>query len=166
MGINGIEKIDIEGGKLTFDQRIELGKIISSGCGQVQALRDVMRCLHDVEVDFGSETQLREYVAYFEEVVSGIAFWIEREKLLKYEPTPEEVQAGINQMSKNIGELGTILAIAQAYSKDPDEILKWEYGKVFGIMYADFEKAKFQRKLNAVYERKNRRGKWRKEAKR
>jgi NAD kinase len=160
-----IEKIDIVGGQLTFEQRIELGRIISSGGDNAQALLDVMRCLHGVEVNFSNREELKWYIIYFEEVLKGIAFWVEQEKRLKYEPTPEELQAGIEQMTKNIGEYATLLAIAQAYKRDPDEVLDWKYGKVFGILLADFEKAKFQRSLQGVYERKckvnNRMGSWR-----
>jgi hypothetical protein len=156
-----VKKIDIVGGQLTFEQRIELGRIISSGCDSAQALRDVMRCLHGVEVDFSKKEELKWHIIYFEEVLKGIAFWVEQEKRLKYEPTPEELQAGILQMTKNIGEYATLLAIAQAYNRDPDEVLDWKYGKVFGILLADFEKAKFQRRLQSVYERKNRIGRWR-----
>ncbi|MDR1416268.1 MAG: hypothetical protein LBJ57_02460 [Prevotellaceae bacterium] len=155
------KKVDIVGGKLTFYHRIELGKIIASGCDPAQALREVMRCLHGVEVDPKKESDLRGYVAYFEEIVRGISFWVEQEKRLRYDPTPEELQAGIRQMYRNIGEFGTLTAIAQAYAKDPDEVLQWEYGKVFGLLMTDFEKAKFQQRLQSIHDRKNRVGKWR-----
>jgi hypothetical protein len=156
-----IKKVNVEGGELTFMQRIELGKIIGSEADPCRSLRDVMRCLHGVEVDFGDAKALRWYAAYFEEIVKGIAFWCDKEKLLKYEPTPEEARAGIEQLSRNVGEYGTLVAIARSFAADPDEVLKWEYGKVFGILYTDCEQAKFQRRYQKIIEQKSKVGKWR-----
>ncbi|MDD2576586.1 MAG: hypothetical protein PHV76_03690 [Bacteroidales bacterium] len=76
-------------------------------------------------------------IPYINEISEALLYWQEQENtLLKYEPTREDKQAGIEQLSKNIGELGTVKALAKDYSQDPDYILEhWKWGKVFGILY-------------------------------
>lgn len=147
-----MEKIDIKGGKLTFGQRIDLGKIFQSDENEIVKFEKVFKLLHDFTPDIA---QYNELLPYFNEIIEGIAFWIEQEQtLLKYEPTSEEMSAGIMDLTKKTGEFGTIKALAKNYSKDPDEILKWEYGKVFGILYTDLEEHYFQKRYNKVLEKK------------
>jgi hypothetical protein len=93
---------------------------------------------------------------YYNEIIDGLRYWIEQEKLLKYEPSPEEIQAGILRMFEEVGEFGTIKALAKAYHIDPDAVLKWEYGKVFGILYTDMKEIVFNKSLNKVLEKKYR----------
>ena len=146
-------KIDVKGGKLTFGQRIELGKIFQTEDTEVRKFEKVFQLLHFYTPCPDDYSLLLDY---FKEILDGLTFWIESEtKLLKYEPSPEEIQAGIKDLSAKIGEFGTVKAIAKTYSKDPDEILKWEYGKIFGILYSDLEEYLFQKRLNKVIEQKH-----------
>ncbi len=145
-------KIDIRAGKMTFGQRIELGKIFQSEESEVSKFELVFECLHEYRPDVKDYKKL---FGYFEEIIEGVRFWIEHETaLLKYEPTSEELSAGVKELSQRIGEFGTIKALAKNYSKDPDEILAWEYAKVFGILYTDLEESKYQRRYNKIMERK------------
>lgn len=144
-------KIDIKAGKISFSQRIELGRILESDSCAAAKFSDTFFCL------FSYKPNVLEYkslLGYFQEITEGVKYWIDQEALLKYEPTSEEMQAGITNLSKKIGEFGIIKALAKAYSKDPDDILAWEYGKVFGILYTDMEEHKYQRSYNKVIERK------------
>lgn len=147
-----LEKIDIKSGKMTFSQRIDLGNIFSSDASEIDKFEKVFMCLHN----FKPEPSDYEYlIEYLNEIIQGIKFWIEKETtLLNYDPTAEELRAGVRELSKNVGEFGTIKALAKAYSKDPDEILQWNYGKVFGILYTDLEEYKFQLRYQKVIEAK------------
>jgi hypothetical protein len=147
-----MSEIDIKGGKLTFGQRIELGRIFQTNDVDVVKFDKVFLCLHKFEPKI---TEYPKLLDYFNRIVEGVAFWVEQEQtLLKYDPTAEEVQAGIKDLSDKIGEYGTVKAIAKNYGKDPDEILEWEYGKVFGILYTDLEEYKYQQRFNKVLEKK------------
>lgn len=145
-------KIDIKAGSMTFGQRIELGKIFSSADDELLKFENVFHCLH------GYKPKLTEYAAltpYFKEIVEGVAHWVNAETImLKYEPTPEQKQAGIKALSKSIGEMGTVDALAEKYGIDPDVVLSWEYAKVFGILFADLEKAKYQKRYNKIIDKK------------
>lgn len=147
-----IQRIDIQGGQMTFGQRIELGRIITEKeLTDIDKMKEGMRCL-------GVKWSLRntsEVVEYWYEVLMGIKYWIEREQTeLKYEPSAEEKAAGIAQLSLAVGEMATITALAKDYSKDPDEILEWKYGKVYNLLFTNLQSHLFRERLNKELERK------------
>ena len=147
-----MSKIDVKVGKLTFGQRIELGKIMSEDIDEEQKFLKTFKCLYNYEA---KPIFYKSLLSDFEEIIEGLKFWmIQESTLLKYEPTPEELKAGIKELSIRTGEMGTIKALAKAYSCDPDNVLKWEYGKVFGILFTDLEEYKYQVKYNKVVESK------------
>lgn len=147
-----IQQIDIKGGQMTFGQRIELGRIITEKeLTDIDKMKEGMQCL-------GAKWSLRntsEIVEYWYEVLMGIKYWIEREQAeLKYEPSAEEKAAGIVQFSMVVGEMATITALAKDYSKDPDEILEWKYGKVYNLLFTNLQSHLFRERLNKELERK------------
>lgn len=158
--IAGPAKIDIRGGKLTYGQRIELGEILArEGASISEKCTAVMRCLYPDWVQTLKKEQLftKEVVACFEEVVDGLRYWMQREAtMLAYQPTAEEIAAGINNLGKKLGPMMTVMTLAEKFGKDPDEILQWEYGKVFGLLYADLEGFKYQRNYRKVIESRER----------
>lgn len=138
-----MEKIDIKAGLMTFGQRIELGKIFANPeLDELGKFEQTFICLHE------NKPKAKEYsklVPYFMEIVEGIQYWAQQEAtLLKYEPTAKEKKAGVKELSIKTGDLGTIKALAKNYHQDPDAILLWQYGKVFGILYTDLEEYKYQ----------------------
>ena len=114
-------------------------------------MKEGMQCL-------GAKWSLRntsEIVEYWYEVLGGIKYWIEREQAeLKYEPSAEEKAAGIAQFSLAVGEMATITALAKDYSKDPDDILEWKYGKVYNLLFTNLQSHLFRERLNKELERK------------
>lgn len=147
-----IQRIDIQGGQMTFGQRIELGRIITEKeLTDIDKMKEGMQCL-------GAKWSLRntsEIVEYWYEVLMGIKYWVEREQTeLKYEPSAEEKAAGIAQLSLVVGEMATITALAKDYSKDPDEILEWKYGKVYNLLFTNLQSHLFRERLNKELERK------------
>ena len=147
-----IIEIDIKGGEMTFGQRIDLGKLFSENITELQMFEKTFKILHNTTP---SIIQYRRLLPYFKRILEGLKFWSEQEaSLLKYEPTIEEKQAGVVEFAKKVGEFATIKSLAKAYSCDPDDILKWKYGKVFGILYTDLEEHKFNQKYQKVIESK------------
>lgn len=146
-----IQKIDVKAGEMTFGQRIELGKIITSNDDELFKTIKIIDALHGIKPN---SWQLVKLHTYIKDILEGILYWSTTEaKMLKYTPTPEEKQAGIMDLSKKIGDLSTADALAEKYGKDPDEILSWSYVKVFGILYADLETSKFRRKHRKILEK-------------
>lgn len=147
-----IHKIDIQGGQMTFGQRIELGRIITDkDMTDLDKMKSAMQCL-DVKWNLRN---MSDMVEYWYEVLEGIKYWIEREQEeLKYEPSAEEKAAGIIQLSLVVGEMSTIMALAKDFSKDPDEILQWKYGKVYNLLFTNLHSHLFRERLNKEIERK------------
>lgn len=145
-----LKEIDIKGGKLTFGQRIDLGKLFQSDVSEVEKFEGVFEILHGYKLNI---LEYKSKLPYLKRIIEGLEFWTEQEQtLLKYDPSQEEIRAGIKEFSKKVGEFSTVKSLAKTYSKDPDEILNWEYGKVFGILYTDLEEFKFNRRYQKVIE--------------
>ena len=134
----------------TVDQAAAV-KSIKAKVSDIDKMKEGMQCL-------GVKWSLRntsEIVEYWYEVLLGIKCWIEREQTeLKYEPSAEEKAAGIAQFSLVVGEMATITALAKDYSKDPDEILEWKYGKVYNLLFTNLQSHLFRERLNKELERK------------
>lgn len=151
--IKRINKIDVRAGNMTFFQRIELGKIMEQEGSELHKAISIIELLHGFRPNF---ITLMKFAEYIEDVIQGMIFWVQIEStMLKYEPTADEKKAGISDLSKKIGEMGTVISMAEKFSQDPDDILKWKYSKVFGLLYADLEKAKFNRKYQTIIEKKS-----------
>lgn len=138
--------IDIKGGQMSFGQRIELGKIITDP--ELTDYDRFKQCILCIDPNW---KVIDMFVAakYYQEILEGIKYWIEREKReLKYNPTPEELSAGIEVFSMSVGEMSTIMALAKDFAQDPDEILKWKYGKVFNILFTNLQSHLFRERLN------------------
>ena len=131
---------------MTFAQRIELGKIL--GDQNLQEFKKFKACLiclaYDGSKDFDESkvdvSYSKENIKYWDSIIEGIYYWIEREKKdLKYVPTPEEYAAGIELLTMDVGEFSTIIAIAEKFAQDPDSVLGWKYQKVFNTLYTNLK---------------------------
>jgi hypothetical protein len=91
---------------------------------------------------------------YVKDVITKLNTWSEKEKALHYEPTAEEVRAGINQISEKLQEFATVDAIAKRMHISHDETLRLPYSTVYMMLLADLEHSKFERRLNKIYENK------------
>lgn len=147
-----IPSIDIRGGKLTYGQRIELGQILfDEKKSASQKYAAAMACLYPG----WTQTFAAEWIARYQEVIEGIEYWMKKEAaMLDYQPTGDELAAGFNDLGRKLGPMMTVMTLAEKFSRDPDEILQWEYGKVFGLLYADLENFKFQRRYRRIMEKK------------
>ena len=145
-------KVDVKSGAFSFGERIEIGHIMTSEDDPYVKAVFVFKTLHGFRPNWLAVQLLNRYIL---SIFEGLKYWLEAEKNLKYTPTPEEAEAGIEDFSKKIGEVGTVTELAEKFGKDPDVILRWDYAKVYGIMYAALEKYKFQKKVQKIVERQN-----------
>lgn len=144
-----IQKVDIKAGELKYWQRIELGRILTS-----KEFDDTQRFLKAIDCMVERELEINEYVEameYFQEIIAGITLWIERENSeLQYTPTTQELQAGIEELSKEVGDFGTANELAKNYGKTPEEVLDWEYHVVFAILRDDAKKNRYRTRLTKI----------------
>ena len=137
-----IGHLDIAGGAFTYGNRIALGDIFRDDSRSTyQKMRDAF-----VEL-YGWSPRLLPIgrrVKALRRVVDEFKGWLEKEQqLLTFEPEPDQITAGIKELAK-------------AYSQDPDDILRWEYSKVFGILFTDLEEYKYEKRYNKVIDGKTR----------
>ena len=135
---------------ITFAQRIELGNIFQNDkTTDYQKFEKAIRCLYDAKIRWYN---IKRYFKLLDDIVSGLAFWVQMEsKELKNPLTIEQEQAGYGNPSK-WSTIATADIIATKYGIDPDTVLKWKYGKVFGILAKDLEdykkSVKYQKIMN------------------
>ncbi|MCL1936998.1 MAG: hypothetical protein FWF52_01205 [Candidatus Azobacteroides sp.] len=150
-----LKHIHIQEGELTYKQRIALGELFMSEETYEDKFKETFHILHEIELDFSNNEEMKMFAEYFQEVIDGLQYWINKEKeLLDYQPEPEEIRAGIRELGEKISYYGTLKTLAKNYAQDPDKVLRWKYGKVFGILYTDLEEFKYQKRLNKEYEKK------------
>lgn len=142
-------RLDIEGGDFTYGNRIALGQIFQDD--SVSAYKRLKSAFRELYGYSARLLPLRARVRRFTAISRGVTAWIKKEQaLLHYEPTADELAAGLEDFSKRVGDINTPNALARKYGCDPEVILGWSYAKVFGILWSDLEDAKYQRKLNKI----------------
>jgi hypothetical protein len=111
---------------------------------EAEKCKAIIRCLGG-EVRKITFFNARKIAYYIKDISYGLTHWAEMEaKLLNYTPTMEEKKSGFIEIGKIFGDFATIEALADKYKKDPDEILLWEWGKVFTILWKDLEEHKIK----------------------
>ncbi len=80
-------------------------------------------------------------------------FMLEFKRLNEYEPTIEELEAGVEDLAK-FGFFGTAVQFARKYGQTHDEILNMPAREVYTTLLYDFEQSEVERKLNQIRSRK------------
>lgn len=143
-----------EDGTFSYAQRIAVGDILrDESLTMYQRLKACWREL------YGWTARLMPppmRVRRLDRMVDGLTYWAELEcRTLDYKATPEEERAGLARLSGEVGHMGTVKALAQKFGRDPDEVLRWEWGKVYGILYADLKESEYQRRLSDLMSKRN-----------
>lgn len=139
---------DINKGEMTFGERMRLGDIIASDMKDHEKFEEIMELLHGFKP---KPNMYKKYVKYVSGVINGIIAWREREERELYiPPTPEEIQAGCEKFSQEVGKYSTLVNISMDFGKNPEEVLEWKYPTVYMILKYNTEKEKFRRRFEKV----------------
>ena len=150
-------KVDVKSGDITYGSYIAVRRLLAEAKEyDLEFMVSVIKAIHsDYKYAVGDIVSIKALVSYFNSIVEGAIHWAEQEKeLLAYEPSEEEIRAGVKEYSQKVGEFATVKALAKNYGKDPDEVLEWKYSKVFGILYTDLEEYYYNQRYSKVLERK------------
>ena len=150
-------RVDVKSGDITYGSYLAVRKQLAETKEYDLAFMvSVIKTIHsEYKYGVGDIVHIKAMVNYFNSIVEGVAHWAEQEKeLLAYEPSEEEIRAGVKEYSQKVGEFATVKALAKNYGKDPDEVLEWKYSKVFGILYTDLEEYHYNQRYSKVLERK------------
>lgn len=129
---------NVAAAEFTYAQRIELGKIFGEGNrSEYQRISAAFRTLYGYSAKWlPFPLRFRRLTALLEE----FAKWVEIEQAqLNYKPDAAEVAAGVEELGKRIGAMGTLKALAKAYGTQPQKVLQWGYATVFAILYTDLQ---------------------------
>ncbi len=151
IGLKRVHPLDVRSDKFLLWHRLQLGEVLNTQ-NEVAIFEGIIRVLYRINI---KPKHYRRFYYHVKDVLSGLAFWVEKEKALKYEPTPEERQAGIDQIGRKVKEFGTIDAIARRMHISHDEALKLPYATVYLMLLNDLEQSKFERRLHNVYRKKH-----------
>lgn len=144
-----IRRIDYEAGEFTYGQRIAVTEIMQGDGTEYVRMKAVWKELYGWSARW---MRPRRRAKEFQRMMEGLAYWAKLEQeTLKYNPTDKEKKAGITDYMQKVGDMGTIKALAKAYSTDPDRILEWQWAKVYGILVTDLAEYEFEEKLRSQY---------------
>ena len=150
VGLKRIQLTDVRTDKFLLWHRLQLGELLNTQ-NEVAIFEGIVRVLYGIHIQ---PKHYHRFYNHVKDVVDGLAFWMEKEKALCYEPTPEERQAGIGEIGKRVKEFGTIDAIARRMHISHDDALKLPYATVYLMLLNDLEQSKFERRLQKVYSKK------------
>ena len=151
--------VNITDGEFTYGNRIVLADIFKDeNKSDYQKMKEAFREIYGYSCRW--LPRRKRYRALIG-IVDGFSEWIKREKMvLDYKPTQDQLNAGIEKYAQAVGAMSTVHAIAERFSTDPDVVLKWDYAKVFGVLFVDLERYKYQERerkvIDAKYSRHNR----------
>lgn len=142
---------DLNIGKRTYKE-LEQSLIFIRNIGSPLAAIDKV-----VNVYYGediSDQPLLKVLGKGQHVLNLISkFMLEFKRLNEYEPTIEELEAGVEELSK-FGFFGTAVQFARKYGQTHDEILNMPAREVYTTLLYDFEQSEVERKLNQIRSRK------------
>lgn len=147
------KKRDIMAGDMLFGERLELGHIFQQAdTPDIERTKQVIRCLHEVTVSDKAALLLMPYAI---EVAEAFVKWKEREEQECYvEPQEEARQAGVEKMAQACGDYAGVVDLAERFGYSFEQVYKMPYKDVFAIWKVDAERAKFQRRLHSVLQKK------------
>lgn len=147
VGRIAIGRVSLKDGSFTYGTRIALGGIFAdASMSEYRRLAAAFRELYGYSPRL-VPPRLRHRL--LKGIAEDFKAWVDREQqLLAYDPTPEEERAGIKELARKVGDFSTVKALGKAFGKDPDEVLRWEYSKVFSILFTDLEEQKYERRLS------------------
>lgn len=143
--------------QMTYGQRVELGKLAEEiNLKTVDADLDAFYRIFAIMVPgYKPDVGDKDAVKYALEIVERYEYWVKAEnKMLQSPPDAIAEQAGSKQLAKDLGDLGTLHAISTQFTKCPDEVLQWNYGTVFGMLYADKRVNEYRKKYNELSAKK------------
>ena len=148
-----IRKRDIAGGDFTFGERLHIVQLLrDEERDDIERARDIIECLHNRRVSARSAARLMPYVV---EIAEAMIEWLKREQNECSAPVkPEAIAAGAEQLTKEIGDMGAAVSLAERFGISLSDVYKMPYLEVFAIWRVDAAKARFEQRFEEVIKKK------------
>ena len=95
-----------------------------------------------------------EVFRLYNHIYSEVGYIVDREKVLAYEPSADEEEAGIDRFAR-FGTMGTIDTLAAGNVLLYDEIEAKPYRLIFAKLYLESEKTRYQKNMLAIQRRRD-----------
>lgn len=143
-------KDDLMIGRKTYGQ-LEQAKTFLQYKKPLLALTEIVELYYGENIN---DTPFVDSMGRGLELISKIDLFLKGfPELYEYEPTAEEIEAGVEDLSA-LGSFYTVKKISEKYQKHPDEILKWEAAVAYSILKADAIESRINRNLQKIAMRK------------
>lgn len=145
-------KRDIAAGDFKYGERIQLVRVLSKeDSTDLDKLVGIMQVLHDITPSVKEAATLTDYAKY---VLEELNKWLMREQQECYvAPTSEQTQAGIDKLTAEIGDMGGVVAIAEARGWTFEQVYNLPYTEVFTIWKVGAARERYERRYNEILKR-------------
>lgn len=149
-----LRKRDIAGGDFSFGERLQIVQLLrDEERDDIERARDILECLHGKRYSLRSTARLMPYVI---EIAQSMIEWLKREQNECSAPIkPEAASAGAEQFAKEVGDMGSVVSLAERFGMSISEVYRMPYLEVFAIWKVDAARARFEQRLEQVIRRKN-----------
>jgi hypothetical protein len=118
---------------LTFGDVITIRKSISNP--DIENLTNIFQLVFGMKPRKVMSLKTVQFYQSFNWIKEQIELLTKREnKELSSTPEPKLKMAGIDELNK-FGELNTLIALSEKFSTNPLEVVKWNYGYVFSLVW-------------------------------
>lgn len=142
---------DLNIGKRKYKE-IEEAKIMIQKAGMpILACADLIRIYYGEDI---TDQPVIQCLGKCSHVINSINSFLQKFKRLnEYEPTLDEQEAGVEELSK-FGFFATAVQLARKYGKTHDEILDMKAEEVYTTLLYDFEQSVIEKNLMKIQTRK------------
>lgn len=142
---------------MLYGERIGLVRIMSdTTLSEFDKARETIKLLHDVDITPREASSIDGYIV---RIIEGLNGWLAREKNECYvPPLPEQIQAGVEAMAKEVGDMGGVVSMAKQFGWTFEQVYKMPYMDVFTIWKVDAEREKYERRYHKVISSQNKGG--------
>lgn len=152
-----IRKRDIAGGDMSYGEYIQLCRVLSQeNADDIQICQQLIKTLHNKDIGVRAAKRL---LPYAKEIAEGIIAWVQREKdECSVPPTNEQIAAGLDKLSKEVGDMGGVVAISQQMGMTFEQVYNLPYVEVFTLNKVESARIRYERRYTKVLERKSKHG--------
>lgn len=145
------KKRDIAGGDFLYGERIMLARIFQQkDIDDLERTKQIIEALHGFKP---SNVVAAHLLPYALDICKAFLAWTEREEQeCSVPPLPQATQAGVEQLTKEVGDMGNVVALAERFGFTFEQVYKMPYMDVFTIWKVDAAMAKYNRRLKKVLE--------------
>lgn len=142
---------DLNVGRKTYGEFEQALIFIRKAENQILSIPKVIECFYGEKLEDENVLKVLGKGAFVLDKISK--FVHEFKRLGEYEPSVEELEAGVEELNK-FGFFATAVQLARKYGKTHDDILNMPAREVYNTLLYDFEQSEVEKRINKIRSRK------------